>query len=282
VVGDSREVLVYFPRFEKERPVVEAVRYLRNYPAVTGHVLATDAARDLALVRLDAVPDGVQALPLADESCGPGEDIHSIGNSGVRGDMKEGTLWWYTRGSVRQVHRRKVESAEGVRNVWFVETQAPVNEGDSGGPVVDAQGRLVGVTDSYSEGERLVSQNIDVREVRTFLRENRAARVQRAAEGERLSPVGGWKFAARNRDGKSLEGDGEFRADGTFALARGDKPLEGRYAFVNGVLWLIADDGFATVKPSWNGKDQFSVKVGKVEMTFDRRPAKTAEVSSKP
>src|SRR5579884_3896686 len=47
VVGDAREVLVYFPSFEKERPVVEAARYLRHNPPVAGQVVATDAARDL-------------------------------------------------------------------------------------------------------------------------------------------------------------------------------------------------------------------------------------------
>src|SRR5205823_989388 len=87
VVGDSREVLVYFPAYEKDRPVVEAARYLRKSPAVVGRVVAADAARDLALIRLASVPEGVQEMRLADQSSGPGDDVHSVGNSGLRGDL---------------------------------------------------------------------------------------------------------------------------------------------------------------------------------------------------
>ena len=42
VVGDAREVLVYFPRFEEGRPVVEAARYLREHSAAVGRVIAAD------------------------------------------------------------------------------------------------------------------------------------------------------------------------------------------------------------------------------------------------
>ena len=114
-------------------------------------------------------------MPLSDRGCGPGDDVHSIGNSGIRGGLGEGTLWWYTRGSVRQVHSRKVKVGGGSRKVWLVETQAPVNEGDSGGPVVDRKAGWSGVTDSYSSGQRLVSQNIDVREAGAFLKEAAAS-----------------------------------------------------------------------------------------------------------
>jgi hypothetical protein len=282
VVGDSREVLVYFPSYEKDRPVVEATRYLRKSPAVVGRVVAADAARDLALIRLASVPEGVQEMPLAGRSSSPGDDVHSIGNSGLRGDLDEGTLRWYTRGSARQVHRRKVQMPEGARLVWFVETQSPVNEGDSGGPVVNADGELVGVTDSYTKGERLVSQNVDVREVKAFLKESADAGAEGLVPGG-PTPVGGWTFKAA-AGGKTTEGDGEFRADGTFVLNRTGSALEGRYAFINGVLWLIAGDGFARGSLVWEGDDAFSLKVGKVEMTFARKPAEKAaeEVGEKP
>jgi hypothetical protein len=267
VVGDAREVLVYFPRFEEDRPVVEAIRYLRESSAVTGRVIAADPVRDLAVVHLASLPAGVKAMPLADRGCGPGDDVHSIGNSGISGGLGEGTLWWYTRGSVRQVHSRKVKSDEGARTVWLVETQAPVNEGDSGGPVVDRKGRLVGVTDSYSSSQRLVSQNIDVREVRAFLKEATAPdRKRRMVSGP--SPVGRWTFEVG--EGESRLGKGEFRRDGRFVLFRAGKPLQGRYAYANGMLWLILDMGLVKARPAWHDKDRFILHLGDDEIQFVR------------
>jgi len=278
VLGKSTEALVYFPRFDNKRPVVEAGRYLKGVPAVVGQVVTSDPLRDLAVLRLAVVPEGVQELPLAEHSCAPGDDVHSIGNSGVRGGLDEATLWWYTRGSVRQVHRRKIQGEKTSRHVWLVETQAPVNEGDSGGPVVDRAGRVVGVTTSYTGGQRLVSQNVDVREVKVVL-EEAVDCAEDAVEGP--SPCGCWKFCAQGEKGKSMSGKGEFRTDGTFKLVRPGKPLEGRYAYANGLLCLIVEDGLAALRPAWTGKDRFCVKLGDASMTFDRHAAEAAEEVAK-
>ena len=275
VVGDAREILVYFPRCKEGRPIVDAASYLRDYSAVTGRVVACDAARDLALLRLSSLPPGVRELPLSDRGSGPGDDVHSIGNCGIHGGLSEGTLWWYTRGSVRQVHRRRVKVGEGVRRVWLVETQAPVNEGDSGGPVVDDAGRLVGVTDSYSSGQRLVSQNIDVREVRAFLKETaRHGRRRTIASAPAL--WGKWKYRAgdKNSPEESLSGEGTFRGNGTFVMSGSARPINGRYASANGMLWLIIDKGLISARPAWANKNRFCLKIGEAEFTFDRSPAK--------
>jgi len=125
VVGASKEVLIYFPSFEENRPIVEAAHYLKGIPAVSGHVVATDTARDLALIRVAAVPDGVEEMPLADRPCGPGDDVHCLGNSGLRGNLAKGTLWWYTRGSVRQVHRGTVTTPGGSRQVCSSKRRRP-------------------------------------------------------------------------------------------------------------------------------------------------------------
>jgi hypothetical protein len=269
VVGDSREALVYFPRYEEGKPIVEALRYLREFAPVSGRVIASDPVRDLAVIRLTSLPAGVRQIVLSEQGCGPGDDIHSLGNSGIRGGLGEGSLWWYTRGSVRQVHRRKVKVGEDRGVVWMVETQAPVNEGDSGGPVVDSKGRLVGVTGSYTREQRLVSQNIDVREVRAFLKEStRPGRKE--AEADARSPLGNWTVTG----GTSSSGKSEFRADGTFLLSRSDRPVEGRYAYANGLLWIILKEGLASLQPTWRGKNRFRLKLGESELVFDRQVIK--------
>jgi len=130
------------------------------------------------------------------------------------------------------------------------------------------------VTTSYSQGERLVSQNVDVREVKQFLREPGKSLDEKASAAEVPTPLGGWKFKAEENEETVVEGDGEFRADGTFVLSHSEAPMKGRYAYANGTLWLIVEEGLVAITPSWDGKDRFTVKLGEAEMSFTRVPLK--------
>jgi hypothetical protein len=279
VVGDAHEVLVYFPCFKGARPIVQASYYLEHEPALLAQVIATDARSDLAVLRLASVPAGAQELRLAAEGCGPGDAVHSVGNSGVHSGLADGTLWWYTQGCVRQVDRRSVRTPEGIKTVRVIETQSPVNVGDSGGPVVDNEGRLVGVINSYTAGERLVSEDIDVSEVREFLeRAPRTGAKEDAAKGP--SVQGPWSLQVKGEGSSFTPGTLEFRHDGTFLLSSPGRSRAGRYAHLNGVLWLICDGAVALARPTWTGGDHFMLDAGKVQLTFERvKPARghTAE-----
>jgi hypothetical protein len=82
--------------------------------------------------------------------------------------------------------------------------------------------------------------------------------------------LGSWKFRAEGKGGKALDGEGEFRPDGTFIFQHPAHPLKGRYAYANGVLWLIVEHAFASAKPVWCGKESFSVRMGDADLTFHR------------
>jgi S1-C subfamily serine protease len=113
-------------------------------------------------------------LGLALESAKPGQCVHSIGNP-----SSSDALWVYTRGEVRQVYHRtfRVDGNFTIR-ARVVETQSPVNEGDSGGPVVNDRGELVAVVQSTFNTNKvhLISVFIDVSEVRLLLQNHIAAR----------------------------------------------------------------------------------------------------------
>jgi hypothetical protein len=221
----------------------------------------------------------VQELPLAAASCGPGDDVHSIGNSGLRGGLAAGTLWWYTQGYVRQVDSRRVRTPHGLRVVRLVKTQSPVNEGDSGGPVVDDAVRLVGVTDSYTAGEWLVSQGIDVAEVRDFLKA--APAVSRKEAGGSTGPAleGHWRLRGLGKEGSRPRGEWDFRADGTFVASGPGHRGSGRYAYLNDALWLVGDDAVVLARPNWSGRDRFTLRAGDDELTFERlKPDKPVAV----
>src|SRR5262249_11122557 len=142
-----------------------------------GKVIDTDVGRDLAIIQLiDPLPKGVQELKLAAASAAPSDVVQSVGNPGA-----SDALWVHTSGSVRQVYRKQwlTASANGlvVRNCRVLESQSPVNPGDSGGPIVNERGELVAVvssgktTDGQKRLVQLMTFHIDVREVKAFLDE---------------------------------------------------------------------------------------------------------------
>src|SRR5204862_516536 len=87
VVGDEKEVRVFFPQFDKQNKLIAGKdHYLQQFMAgggLRGKVLFRDQKRDLALVQVDKLPPGTTAVPLARESVGPGDAVHSIGNPGA-------------------------------------------------------------------------------------------------------------------------------------------------------------------------------------------------------
>jgi len=186
VVGDVNRATVVFPITEKGRLVAERDYYLERLRAngIPGRVVARDEKRDLALIQLERVPEGVEALPLATGGVSPGQPVHSVGNPG-----DSGALWVYTPGKVRQVYFKKWKADLEGRTATFeaevVETDSPTNPGDSGGPLVNDQGQLVGVTQGGAFKARLLSTFIDVSEVKMFLA---SREVRRVTGGEKLVP----------------------------------------------------------------------------------------------
>jgi len=272
VVEDTREVILYFPHAVDGEVMSEASYYLRKVPAINGTVVAVDKARDLALIRLRSVPSGIAPLALSPRSARPGEVVHSIGNPDIDRGLGEGSLWWYTWGTVRQVYRHAVDTPRGKQRVRLLETQSPVNQGDSGGPVVDDQARVVGVTHAYRADRRLVSENIDVQEVAEFLK---ASATPRDEEGPKaVALVGGWKIQMTAEEGDKLHGTAEFRSDGTFSLTQGksEREREGRYAYANGVLWLMSEMGCSSVSLTWDGDDRFACGPEATRLLFAREP----------
>jgi len=166
VVGDSRTAVIFFPELENDKPNVTRQHYLDNVKklGIRGRVIATDRKRDLALVELERLPEGAVALELAATSIGPGETVESVGNPG-----STDALWVYTSGTVRAVYKKQFRTGAGEHDFMVVETQSPINSGDSGGPVVNAEGKLVAIAQAIAPNARLVSYCVDIGEVKSFI-----------------------------------------------------------------------------------------------------------------
>jgi serine protease Do len=166
VVGDSRSAVVFFPDMADGMPEVKRKHYLSNVVklAQPGKVVAIDRKRDLALIQLPKAPSQAKPIELADSSTTPGSGVNLIGNPG-----DSDILWVYTSGTVRSVYGKKFKSNHGEHEFKVVETQSPIKPGDSGGPVVNDEGKLVAIAQSFSPQSALVSYCVDVMEIKAFI-----------------------------------------------------------------------------------------------------------------
>jgi serine protease Do len=166
VVGEARAAIVFFPELKNGKAEVTRKHYIDNVKTlgIRGRVLAVDRKRDLALVMLDKLPEHAQAIKLAAASPEPGESVESVGNPG-----SSDALWVYTSGTVRSVYKKQFRTGAGDHEFTVVETQSPINTGDSGGPVVKAAGELVAISQAIAPNARLVSYSVDISEVKLFM-----------------------------------------------------------------------------------------------------------------
>ena len=166
VVGDARTAVIFFPEMADGKPIVTRQHYLDNVKrlGIRGRVIAIDRKRDMAIIQLDKLPKEARAIELATQGIGPGEQVQSVGNPG-----STEALWVYTSGTVRAVYRKQFRTGAGDHDFTVVETQSPINSGDSGGPVVNSEGQLVAIAQAIAPNARLVSYCVDLAEVKTFL-----------------------------------------------------------------------------------------------------------------
>ena len=160
--------MVFFADQDKDgKPVYDLQHYIdTKYTHIRGKMVAQDSSRDLAIIEVESLPAGVEALPLARQSANPGERVHTVGNPAA-----SSALWVYNSGSVRAVAKKKVILAPAMQQVdcWTLEVQNPLNPGDSGGPMVNERIELVGVNSSVSLKGTLVNSCVDIREVQAVI-----------------------------------------------------------------------------------------------------------------
>lgn len=194
VVHETPTAKVFFPHFRDGQPVAEKDYYRDRAKrlAIDAKVIALDKKADLAVLQLASLPADAEPIPLAGGSPDPGDTVHSIGSAG-----KSDALFGYVKGAVRQVYKKEWKAEIAPRKVAtfeakVVETDSATNPGDSGGPLLNSSGELVGVTQGGALNAQLVSTFIDVSEVKQLLaakvvKELKADKPQ--AKKERATPT---------------------------------------------------------------------------------------------
>jgi S1-C subfamily serine protease len=121
-----------------------------SYPAT---VVGADPSTDVAVVRVKAPPSALHPLTFGDSGASRvGDPIYAIGNPfGLDRTM--------TAGIVSAIGR-DIQAPNGLTIPNAIQTDAPINHGNSGGPMLDRGGRVAGVNAQIEGGT--VDANVGV------------------------------------------------------------------------------------------------------------------------
>jgi len=185
-------------------------------PAVKAQVYRVDPVHDIALLKLEALPEGIKDVPFVKIAA----DIHKGEEGFVIGAQAKGLAWWVRSGKVLGLFdfpkklSQKAAGSAGTDNstertrATMVVTDIQISSGDSGGPLLNARGELMGLTfASPVDGPaRSIGWHIAVKHLRGIV-----AQLPSQPEGVPFDPwtaglpnahLGTPKYADGDRDGR--------------------------------------------------------------------------------
>ena len=122
---------------------------------ITASVVGTDPSTDVAVLKIDARARALTPLPLGNsDAVTVGDSVFAIGNP-------FGFTRTLTTGVVSAL-QRKLEAPNTLPIEHAIQTDAAINHGNSGGPLLDIAGRVIGVTSQISTGNTGQQGNIGI------------------------------------------------------------------------------------------------------------------------
>jgi S1-C subfamily serine protease len=108
---------------------------------IEARVAGRDVVTDIALI--DAAVDGIAGLAFSEMPVEVGETVHAVGTPFGLGQT-------VTRGIVSALDR----AIDATTPFGMIQHDAPLNPGSSGGPVIDAAGKVIGINVAMPDGFR--------------------------------------------------------------------------------------------------------------------------------
>jgi len=141
--------------------VTDPSSVIRDQRTYVADVLKTVSRHDLALLKLRSSPNSLSAFPLGRaEAINKGMPVHAIGHP-------RGLNWSYSTGYVSEV-RHQFVWGDG-RSADVIQTQTPISEGNSGGPLFTDSGELIGINTAGSEEGQGLNLSVSVTHVKELL-----------------------------------------------------------------------------------------------------------------
>ena len=117
----------------------QVVVTLSDDTAVEATIVGTDAGNDIAVLKIDVAADKLQPVEL-----GTSADLR-VGQKAIAIGNPFGLDRTLTTGVISSLGR-PVDEGEGEATIYnAIQTDAAINPGNSGGPLLDSQGRVIGI-----------------------------------------------------------------------------------------------------------------------------------------
>jgi S1-C subfamily serine protease len=135
VIDEQGHVLTNYHVIEGADVLTVSFGGEKTYPA---KVIGGDPDTDLAVLQVNGAPQGLKMVPLGDsDHLTVGQKVLAIGNPfGLDRTLTTGVI----SGLQRPIEARNGRVIEGA-----IQTDASINPGNSGGPLLDSQGRMIGI-----------------------------------------------------------------------------------------------------------------------------------------
>ncbi len=160
---------------------------LNNGEKLEAKVLAKDTLLDIAFLKVDA--EGLNPLPLGDSgSVQVGQTVIAIGNA--LGEFSNSVSTGVISGIGRSITATDStgSNAELISNVF--QTDASINHGNSGGPLLDLEGRVIGVNVAIAESAENIGFTIPIDDVKDLMsRLNADGSIDRPRLGVRITMI---------------------------------------------------------------------------------------------
>ena len=222
-------------------------------------ILKRNKKKDLALLEFHDLPAELKPASLAKtDTVEIGQDVHAIGHP-------KGEFWTFTTGTVSNYIKHSNPSSQ--HDATVIMTAATLNGGNSGGPLLNDSGTVIGVNSYVHRDAEGMNYAVSAEEVRAFIAQTDSTEAE--AKFDLLYDQEGVRGFDSNGDGK---------ADAWFADADGDGHHE----------WLTVDKDYdgkvdsAFCDRDNNNKDEIvgmdTNKNGKIDTwAFDRNQDGTIE-----
>tara|TARA_B100002051_G_C16716277_1_gene629654 strand:- start:64 stop:1161 length:1098 start_codon:yes stop_codon:yes gene_type:complete len=159
---------------------VTVLKQVADEPLYEAEVVALDKDRDLALLRTKKRLSTSGVLFARNSSISVGDDVFAIGHPA-------GNIWSYCQGTISALpspYEWSYSSAQSGMVANCIQTQTPTNPGNSGGPLLNSRGHLVGVNSFGSPGYEGLNFAVRIDEVESFLVDARNGRYPKGVDTE--------------------------------------------------------------------------------------------------
>ncbi len=161
-----------------------------------GNVIKINGEADLALIRLQSTPENAHPLSISNKKPEIGQDVHAIGHP------KGGADWTYTKGYISQLNYDDRWSYKDTTHkvALMIQSQTPLNPGNSGGPLLNNDGKIVGVNSSSSPDYASANYAISAEDVRAFLNQKGDVKVKKKKISKKKKKSKNKDKAIKNKD----------------------------------------------------------------------------------